>query len=101
MTWEDLKPEHVQALKETIDRQGVYLFRLLKRLEELGLPPADPLYRHVDHAAAGIEGLRALLRDYHKPRASPPTTAAPTGQRSAQGGQLESAASGDGAAESS
>ena len=42
MTWDDLKPEHVRALRESIDRQGVYLIRLLKRLEELGFPPADP-----------------------------------------------------------
>jgi hypothetical protein len=51
MTWDDIKPEQVRALKDKIDREGVYLYRLLKRLEELGFPPADPLYRHVDHAA--------------------------------------------------
>jgi len=77
MTWEDLKAEQVQALKGQIDRQGIYFYRLLKRLEEMRFPPADPLYSHVYRAAGGIEGLRALLRDHGKPRASPPTTTAP------------------------
>jgi hypothetical protein len=40
MTWEDLKPEQARALKAQIDRQGIYFYRLLKRLEELGFPPA-------------------------------------------------------------
>jgi hypothetical protein len=52
MTWDDLKPEQVQALREKFDHEGIDLYQLLKRLEELGFPPADPLYRHVDHAAS-------------------------------------------------
>jgi hypothetical protein len=77
MTWDDLKPEQVQTLREKFDREGIYLYRLLKRLEQLGFPLADPLYRHVDHAARGMEGLRALLRDHGKVRAGPPQTPPP------------------------
>jgi len=46
-----------------VERHGLWYFRLETRPKSLRLPPADPLYQHVRHAAGGIEGLRALLRD--------------------------------------
>jgi hypothetical protein len=72
MTWEDLKPEQVRALLEIVTRHGAFYHRLVKRLEELRLPPADPLYARVWHLAGNVEALRSLLEDSGKARATPP-----------------------------
>ncbi len=49
----------------------------MKRLEELRLPPADPLYARAWHLAANVEALRALLEDYGRARATPPSSQDP------------------------
>jgi hypothetical protein len=72
MTWDELKPEQVQALLAIVERHGAYYYRLTKRLEELHLPPADRLYRAVWSVANHIEDVRLILAGHGKVQAGPP-----------------------------
>jgi len=45
MTSDDLEPEQARTLMTTIGKQLRYLNRLSDRMQHLGFPPNDPLWR--------------------------------------------------------
>jgi hypothetical protein len=58
MNSEDLTKEQAWKINRGLTRVQVYLFRLGRRMEHVGFPRDDPLYKLVN---AAIEGLRPLV----------------------------------------
>jgi hypothetical protein len=61
MDCSQLRPNQIAIFKKEIDRQLRYLGRARRRLELLGFPPADPLYREVSRAFEAVHGLSIRL----------------------------------------
>jgi hypothetical protein len=57
MTEADLKPEQVERLAAIVGRELRFLNRLCDRMNRLGFPPDDPLFRAAMLARNGMHGL--------------------------------------------
>lgn len=57
MKWSDITPDQAEALLRSVRRQLSFLNRLQRRMERLGFPPADPLYRAATDARNGAADL--------------------------------------------
>ena len=52
-----IKPEQAMRLCASLRGSMAYLLKLRQRMEELGFPPDDPLYRATTHAQQAIQDL--------------------------------------------
>jgi len=57
VTVDDLQPEQALKLRETVARQLRFVSRLCRRLDVLGFPPSDPLWRAACRARDGLHEL--------------------------------------------
>jgi len=83
MTSADIKPQQAIRLCASVRRSLAYLGRLRRRMELLGFPPDDPLYRSTSAAHDALQELHVRAHYCSVPSgvgvsANPPSTPATT-----------------------